>query len=273
MEQNFVFQCTPLEPDALIPQVSQALEVRTEFVSRAVCPKLWAVTDRLNRTKKTPAALRDRRRRKGQILGLVNWGMALLLLPTAFLTPDSLLLSIAGGLCLGVGVVELWRYLPKTLGILSLLAGIFFLSAVLGDPDEMAILVYLVAQYLIVALASLLVRRRRDPFERAARKALVGRDRADFAAGTADMQVIFSEETMTVNISVNTSGMASAHFPYTDFKQILETQDLLLVIFDKRFLILQKKDLTAGTISDLRAFLRERVEHWSEIIDNGHLGS
>lgn len=54
MEQNFVFQCTPLEPDALIPQVSQALEVRTEFVSRAVCPKLWAVTDRLNRTKKLP---------------------------------------------------------------------------------------------------------------------------------------------------------------------------------------------------------------------------
>ena len=46
-----------------------------------------------------------------------------------------------------------------------------------------------------------------------------------------------------------------------------------MVIFDKRFLILQKKDLTAGTISDLRAFLRERVEHWSEIIDNGHLGS
>ena len=99
MEQNFVFQCTPLEPDALIPQVSQALEVRMEFVSRAVCPKLWAATDRLNRTKKTPAALRARRRRKGQILGLVNWIMALLLLPTAFLTPDSLLLSIAGGLC------------------------------------------------------------------------------------------------------------------------------------------------------------------------------
>lgn len=269
MEQNFVFQCTPLEPDALIPQVSQALEVRMEFVSRAVCPKLWAATDRLNRTKKTPAALRARRRRKGQILGLVNWIMALLLLPTAFLTPDSLLLSIAGGLCLGAGVVELWRYLPKTLGILSLLAGIFFLSAVLGDPDEMAILVYLAAQYLIVALASLLVRRRRDPFERAARKVLAGRDRANFAAGKADMQVIFSEETMTVN----TSGNASAQFPYTDFKQVLETQDLLLVIFDKRFLILQKKDLTAGTVSDLRDFLKERVEHWVEIIDNGLLGS
>lgn len=269
MEQNFVFQCTPLEPDALIPQVSQALEVRMEFVSRAVCPKLWAATDRLNRTKKTPAALRARRRRKGQILGLVNWIMALLLLPTAFLTPDSLLLSIAGGLCLGAGVVELWRYFPKTLGILSLLAGIFFLSAVLGDPDEMAILVYLAAQYLIVALASLLVRRRRDPFERAARKVLAGRDRADFAAGKADVQVIFSEETMTVN----TSGNTSAQFPYTDFKQVLETQDLLLVIFDKRFLILQKKDLTAGTVSDLRDFLKERVEHWVEIIDNGLLGS
>lgn len=65
MEQNFVFQCTPMEPDALIPQVSQALEVRMEFVSRAVCPKLWAATDRLNRTKKTPAELRTRCRRRG----------------------------------------------------------------------------------------------------------------------------------------------------------------------------------------------------------------
>lgn len=268
MEQNFVFQCTPLEPDALIPQVSQALEVRMEFVSRAVCPKLWAATDRLNRTKKTPAALRARRRRKGQILGLVNWGMALLLLPTAFLTPDSLL-SIAGGLCLGTGVVELWRYLPKTLGILSLLAGIFFLMTALGGPEEMTILVYLAAQHLIVALASLLIRRRRDPFDRAARKVLAGRDRTDFAAGKADIQVIFSEETMTVN----TSGKASAHFPYTDFKQVLETQDLLLVIFNKRFLILQKKDLTAETVADLRDFLKERVEHWIEIIDNGLLGS
>lgn len=46
-----------------------------------------------------------------------------------------------------------------------------------------------------------------------------------------------------------------------------------MVIFGKRFIILQKKDLTAGTISDLRDFLKERVEHWVEIIDNGLLGS
>lgn len=265
MEQNFIFQFTPMEPDALIPQVSQALEVRMEFVSRAVCPKLWSATDRLDRTKKAPAELRAKRRRRGQILGLVNWIMALLLLPTAFLPPDSPLFAIAGGVCLGIGVVDLWRYLPKTLGGLSMLAGVFFLIVSLGGPDEMAVLVYLTAQYLIVALASLLVRRRRDPFERAARKVLAGRARGDFAAGLDDVRVVFSGEEMTVN----TAGNASAQFPYTAFKQVLETQDLLFVIFNKRFLILQKKDLTNGTVSDLRDFLKERVEHWDEVIDKG----
>ena len=157
----------------------------------------------------------------------------------------------------------------ETLGYPSLLAGIFFLMTALGDarcdgdPGISGRPIFDRPPW-----HALLVRRRCDPFERAARKALAGRDRADFAAGKADIQVIFSEETMTVN----TSGNASAQFPYTDFKQVLETQDLLLVIFDKRFLILQKKDLTAGTVSDLRDFLKERVEHWVEIIDNGLLG-
>ena len=109
MEQNFVFECTPLEPDALIPQVSQALEVRMEFVSRAVCPSCGLRLP-LNRTKKKLRSAWARRRPKGQVLGLVNWIMALLLLFHSFShSKNSLLLSIAGGLCLGACGVELWR--------------------------------------------------------------------------------------------------------------------------------------------------------------------
>ena len=146
MEQNFVFQVTAPDVDALLPEVSSALEQWMELFSRRKYPKLWALTDRINRWNKAPTA-RAKRRRQGQVQGLVNWIMAMVLLPVAFLAPDSPVLAIVGALCLGIGVVELWRYLPKTLGILSLLAGVFFLMAALGDPAEIAVLVYLAAQY------------------------------------------------------------------------------------------------------------------------------
>ena len=87
-----------------------------ELFSRRKYPKLWALTDRMNRWNKAPTA-RAKRRLQGQVQGLVNWIVALLLLPIAFITPESPLLAIIGALCLGIGVVELWRYLPKTLGI------------------------------------------------------------------------------------------------------------------------------------------------------------
>lgn len=133
MEQNFVFQVTAPDVDALLPEVSSALEQWMELVSRRKYPKLWALTDRINRWNKAPTA-RTKRRRQGQVQGLVNWIVAMVVLPVAFLTPDSPLLVVVGALCLGIGVVELWRYLPKTLGILSLLAGAFFLMTALAIP-------------------------------------------------------------------------------------------------------------------------------------------
>lgn len=110
MEQNFVFQVTAPDVDALLPEVSSALEQWMELASRRKNPKLWALTDRINRWNKAPTA-RTKRRRQGQVQGLVNWIVAMVVLPIAFLTPDSPLLVAVGALCLGIGVVELWRYL------------------------------------------------------------------------------------------------------------------------------------------------------------------
>ncbi|MGN8969916.1 hypothetical protein [Intestinimonas sp. HCP28S3_D6] len=257
MEQNFVFQVTAPDVDALLPEVSSALEQWMELFSRRKYPKLWALTDRINRWNKAPTA-RTKRRRQGQVQGLVNWIVAMVMLPAAFLTPDSPLLTIIGGVCLGIGVVDLWRYLPKTLGVLSLLAGVFFLMAVLGDPDEMAILIYLAAQYLIVALASLLVRKRQDPYDRAARKLLRKRNTVK---GLELVRVIFSEEKFSLGWK-DASKIKSAEevaYPYRDFKQVIETDSVLLIVCCKKVLFLQKNDLLEGTLPELRSFLRERV--------------
>lgn len=59
----------------------------------------------------------------------------------------------------------------------------------------MAVLVYLAAQYLIVALASLLVRKRQDPYDRAARNLLRKRNAVK---GLELARFIFSEEKFSL---------------------------------------------------------------------------
>lgn len=176
-----------------------------------------------------------------------------------FSHPGLALLVVVGGLCLGIGVVELWRYLPKTLGILSLLAGAFFLMTALGDPDEMAVLVYLAAQYLIVALASLLVRKRQDPYDRAARNLLRKRNAVK---GLELARFIFSEEKFSLGWKdASKTKPADEAAYYRDVQQVIEAESILLIVCCKKVLFLQKKDLLEGTIPELRAFLRERVPY------------
>ena len=132
LEHNFIFQLTVPDVDALLPETSLALEQMQELFSRRKYPKMWALTRPDEPMEQGPTA-RAKRRLQGQVQGLVNWIVALLLLPMAFITRNHLL-AIIGALCLGIGVVELWQYLPKTLGILSLLAGVFFLMAAWAIP-------------------------------------------------------------------------------------------------------------------------------------------
>ena len=45
---DFIFHLTPYDTRKLLPQVSKALEKRTELLSRQRYPGLWKQTDRLN---------------------------------------------------------------------------------------------------------------------------------------------------------------------------------------------------------------------------------
>ena len=46
-DKIFTFHISPYETEKLLPQVSRALEKRTELVSRESCPQMWKVIDRL----------------------------------------------------------------------------------------------------------------------------------------------------------------------------------------------------------------------------------
>ena len=56
MEPRFIFRLTSYHTDKLLPQVSRALELRNEIVSRAKYPFLWKRKDKLKaKGKERPA--------------------------------------------------------------------------------------------------------------------------------------------------------------------------------------------------------------------------
>lgn len=61
MEPRFIFRLTSYHTDKLLPQVSRALELRNEIVSRAKYPFLWKRKDKLKaKGKERPGRARQR---------------------------------------------------------------------------------------------------------------------------------------------------------------------------------------------------------------------
>lgn len=121
METVCTFSITPLDR-ALLPQVQTLLAKRVELDSRRRLPKLWALTDRLNRAERAPQAVQVRRRHRRSILGVLYWALGLFLLLPGLMEPQSLLVPLlTGAAAYGAGIAALWRHRRTLLGILSLL--------------------------------------------------------------------------------------------------------------------------------------------------------
>ena len=78
----FVFELEPVANEELLPQLSAALQARTELVSRAKHPRLWRMTDKMNSGPRASKEALRRRRLRCRI-----WGAALLALGVFLLTP------------------------------------------------------------------------------------------------------------------------------------------------------------------------------------------
>ena len=99
----FCFSFHAFDTEALLPQVSRALETRTELVSREKVPGLWKVTDRLN-DRPAPAESSPMR---GRVLGIVFLVLGLLLFLPSAMQPKELLGPLVGG---AVAILwGLWR--------------------------------------------------------------------------------------------------------------------------------------------------------------------
>ena len=90
-----------------------------------------------------------------------------------------------------------------------------------------------------------------DRFTEAAEKLLMLYVKITDADG---MEILFSDSAM---ILPDDGGMG--HIPYGSFERAVETADALLLVFDTRVMLLQKRDLCGARWESFRSFLQEKV--------------
>lgn len=105
-DAKFTFQVTPCNAEALLPQISRALEKRTELLSRRQYPNLWKQTDRFNAMPRN----QNRSPLRTRILSILCLGLGIFLLVPGLMEPQELFVPLAAGaLAVAAGVGGLWR--------------------------------------------------------------------------------------------------------------------------------------------------------------------
>ena len=173
------------------------------------------------------------------------------------LEPRTLFLPLlVGAACWGSGVCVLWRNRRRLLGVLSLVKGAVLCMGVLGNYAQLHSLLALGIIDVAIGAAALLLRKRQDPFDRAAEILLA---KGTTQEGLAEVRLTFAPEGMFVT---QEGGEEESHMvPYTAFEVVLETEELLLPVCEDTITILQKRDLLTGTFPQLQEFLAGQVPY------------
>ena len=268
MEHIISIPITPPDQDALVPQVGFALEQLRELASRRKHPKLWALSDKLCPLPQDSYGVIQKRRKRRRALGLMNWmlgafGTLIVLMPPEM--PFSVI--AAASICLGGGVAFLWRYWRTVLGVLSLLQASFLCFLSLGSPEELRDLMHFGLFCAALGIAALATRKRggRSPYDPAARNLL---RKQQFGHGSSPVQAVFSPSDLSLHFDQGPEPIQK--LSYDCFECVIETQDLLLPVRDGRVIVLQKKDLPAGALPELRESLREQVLYMAVVPTAAH---
>jgi hypothetical protein len=110
---EYVFVLTEYDEATFKPQVSKALEKRTELVSRKEYPKMWNFIDKMNSKEKASEEVLKKRRRRFKVYGTLFIIAGLFLFIPSLMKPKEMLL-------------------PLLAGAFAVVLGIFYLRS--GDP-------------------------------------------------------------------------------------------------------------------------------------------
>ena len=242
MAVSISFSLTPPDP-ALQGQLSRLLAQNTQLASRAKYPGLWAVTDRAN-SKKTLRDHRADRRPLRAALGIVLFLGGLVLLLPGLQSPGTIPAAVPMGLAAWVlGMITLWHNQRTVLMALSLVVGcVLTLGAVL-DFGALGCFLAPGAAALAVGLLTPVLARYKRP------------SRFDKAAAQLLAQL---QENLPAEVTFTDAGLHLPDgqlLPCTELTRVLESDDLLALIWDERIILLQKKDLAEGDYPALWALL------------------
>lgn len=216
----FRFEIGPYDTGKLLPQLSRALELRTELYSRQRLPLLWRWTDWL-RGRNTG---RTEHRLRARILALLCLALGLFLLIPGLMEPRELLTPLLVGVASTLaGLAGLWRSRKRKE----------------SSPGQ-------------GAAHGLWRNRRNNPFDQAARKLLEGKEAL---SAEEALSAFFSQEGMVLC----QGEIQLALVPYGDFTEVFETADAWLLVHGDQAVVLQRKDLRGGDAAGLRAALSARI--------------
>lgn len=103
--ENYNFQITSYDIESLLPQVSKALEKRTEFVSRECYPGLWENIDKLNAVSKG----KRRSSLRSKIMSIICLVLGVFLFVPGLMKPQELLVPLlVGAFAIVIGIVYLY---------------------------------------------------------------------------------------------------------------------------------------------------------------------
>lgn len=102
---KYSFKLSRYEIDGLLPQVSKALEKRTELVSRERYPGLWKQTDMLR-----ASSGQGQNRLRTKVLSILCILIGIFLFVPGLVKPQELLVPLlVGAVAVGAGIGGLWR--------------------------------------------------------------------------------------------------------------------------------------------------------------------
>ena len=250
MPSEFIFHLTPTDEEALLSQLTKALNKRLELHARAIFPAMWNLTDKLNNRPKAPAHVLRRRRKLNLALTVLFLLMGLFLLIPAMVQPLPGP-GIVGALAVAFSSVGLWVKQRDLLALVALPIGSLLAVGALLDFEQLGGLFLLGLIGLLVGGGALFTYKTAHRSTFAKEAAALLRVRSHLPEESFP-PVVFSDAGIFIG--------DSEAIPYSECEGAFETADLYLFLRNDRALLLQKRELINATPAEFSHFLEQHLD-------------